>query len=65
MSRRCSRSYPIINWATPRTQHRDADQGVKKVIVEQAQDGDVVLMHDMRLRFGVLAAIDELQSRNG
>ena len=44
--------------------YRDADH-VKKVIVEQAQDGDVVLMHDLyetSVR-GALAAIDELQSR--
>lgn len=58
--------YPIINWSvdTEDWKYRDADH-VKKVIVEQAQDGDVVLMHDLyetSVR-GALAAIDELQSR--
>ena len=59
-------NYPIINWSvdTEDWKYRDADH-VKKVIVEQAQDGDVVLMHDLyetSVR-GALAAIDELQSR--
>lgn len=54
--------YPIINWSvdTEDWKYRDADH-VKKVIVEQAQDGDVVLMHDLyetSVR-GALAAIDE------
>ena len=58
--------YPIINWSvdTEDWKYCDADH-VKKVIVEQAQDGDVVLMHDLyetSVR-GALAAIDELQSR--
>ena len=58
--------YPIINWSvdTEDWKYRDADH-VKKAIVEQAQDGDVVLMHDLyetSVR-GALAAIDELQSR--
>ena len=58
--------YPIINWSvdTEDWKYRDADH-VKKVIVEQVQDGDVVLMHDLyetSVR-GALAAIDELQSR--
>lgn len=58
--------YPIINWSvdTEDWKYRDADH-VKKVIVEQAQDGDVVLMHDLYETSvqGALAAIDELQSR--
>ena len=57
---------PIVCWSvdTEDWKYRDADH-VKKVIVEQAQDGDVVLMHDLyetSVR-GALAAIDELQSR--
>lgn len=58
--------YPIINWSvdTEDWKYRDADH-VKKVIVEQAQDGDVVLMHDLYPTSvkGALAAIDELQAR--
>ena len=58
--------YPIINWSvdTEDWKYRDADH-VKKAIVEQAQDGDVVLMHDLYETSvqGALAAIDELQSR--
>ena len=58
--------YYLVNWSvdTEDWKYRDADH-VKKVIVEQAQDGDVVLMHDLyetSVR-GALAAIDELQSR--
>ena len=59
-------NYPIINWSvdTQDWKYRDAEN-VKKVIVEQAQDGDIVLMHDLYETSvkGVLAAIDELQSR--
>ena len=44
--------------------YRDAEH-VKQVIVEQAGDGDVVLMHDLYPTSvqGALAAIDELQAR--
>ena len=58
--------YPIINWSvdTEDWRYRDAEH-VKQVIVEQAGDGDVVLMHDLYETSveGALAAIDELQSR--
>lgn len=58
--------YPIINWSvdTEDWKYRDAEH-VKQVIVEQAGDGDVVLMHDLYPTSvkGALAAIDELQAR--
>ena len=57
---------PIINWSvdTEDWKYRDAEH-VKQVIVEQAGDGDVVLMHDLYPTSvkGALAAIDELQAR--
>lgn len=57
---------PIINWSldTLDWSTRDA-QSVKSAIVNGVSDGDVVLMHDMYPTTvkGVLAAIDELQSR--
>ena len=58
--------YPIINWSvdTEDWKYRDAAH-VKQVIVEQAGDGDVVLMHDLYPTSvqGALDAIDELQKR--
>ena len=58
--------YPIIIWSvdTEDWKYRDAEH-VKQVIVEQAGDGDVVLMHDLYPTSvkGALAAIDELQAR--
>lgn len=55
---------PIINWSvdTLDWKYRDAAR-IKKVIVEQARDGDIVLMHDLHQPTveGALAAIDELQ----
>lgn len=58
--------YPIINWSvdTEDWKYRDTEH-VKQVIVEQAGDGDVVLMHDLYPTSvkGALAAIDELQAR--
>ena len=58
--------YPIINWSvdTQDWKYRDAAH-VKQVIVEQAGDGDVVLMHDLYPTSvqGALDAIDELQKR--
>ena len=57
---------PIINWSvdTQDWKYRDAAH-VKQVIVEQAGDGDVVLMHDLYPTSvqGALDAIDELQKR--
>lgn len=57
---------PIINWSldTEDWKYRDAAR-VKQVIVDQVTDGAVVLMHDLYSTSveGVLAAIDELQSR--
>lgn len=57
---------PIINWSvdTEDWKYRDAEH-VKQVIVEQAGDGDVVLMHDLYPTSvkGALDAIDELQKR--
>ena len=56
--------YPIINWSvdTEDWKYRNAEH-VKQVIVEQAGDGDVVLMHDLYPTSvqGALDAIDELQ----
>lgn len=58
--------YPIINWSvdTEDWKYRDAAH-VKQVIVEQAGDGDVVLMHDLYPTSvqGALDTIDELQAR--
>ena len=58
--------YPIINWSvdTEDWKYRDAAH-VKQVILEQAGDGDVVLMHDLYPTSvqGALDAIDELQKR--
>ena len=57
---------PIINWSvdTQDWKYRDAEH-VKQVIVDNAGDGDIVLMHDLYATSveGALAAIDELQSR--
>ncbi len=58
---------PIINWSVDtldwKTQN-DPDS-VKKHIVDEVEDGSIVLMHDLWSGTfpGVLAAIDELQSR--
>lgn len=58
---------PIINWSvdTNDWQTRTDPDSVKNVIVNQVEDGSIVLMHDMYSGTfeGVLAAIDELQSR--
>lgn len=57
---------PIINWSvdTQDWKYRDATR-VKSVIVNQARDGDIVLMHDLYETTvkGVLAAIDDLQKQ--
>lgn len=57
---------PIINWSvdTLDWKYRDAAR-IKKVIVNEARDGDIVLMHDLHQPTvdGVLAAIDELQAQ--
>ena len=58
---------PIINWSvdTLDWQTRNDPDSVKNHIVSKVQDGDIVLMHDIWQGTlpGVLAAIDELQSR--
>lgn len=55
---------PIINWSvdTLDWKYRDAAR-IKSVIVEEAKDGDIVLMHDLRdcTLEGVLGAIDALK----
>ena len=55
---------PIINWSvdTLDWKYRDAAR-IKSVIVNEAKDGDIVLMHDLRdcTLEGVLGAIDALQ----
>ncbi|MCB6367108.1 polysaccharide deacetylase family protein [Intestinibacillus massiliensis] len=57
---------PVINWSvdTLDWKYRDAAR-IKKAIVNNARDGDIVLMHDLHQPTldGVLAAIDELQAR--
>lgn len=58
---------PIINWSLDTEDWKtktDADS-VKNKIVDNVKDGDIVLMHDIWPGTfpGVLAAIDELQSR--
>lgn len=58
---------PIINWSvdTEDWKYRDAER-IKNVIVQNAKDGDIVLMHDLRecTLEGALNAIDIL-SKNG
>ena len=56
---------PIINWSVDNRldwKYRDAAR-IKSVIVNEAKDGDIVLMHDLRdcTLEGVLGAIDALQ----
>ncbi len=57
----------VINWSvdTQDWKYRDAEH-VKNVIVSQAKDGDIVLMHDLYSTTvqGVLEAIDILQKKN-
>lgn len=57
---------PCINWSvdTLDWKYRDANR-IKNVIVNQAKDGDIVLMHDLHQPTidGALAAIDELQKQ--
>ncbi len=57
----------VINWSidTQDWKYRDAEH-VKNVIVSQAKDGDIVLMHDLYATTvqGVLEAIDILQKQN-
>lgn len=57
---------PIINWSvdTLDWRYRDAER-IKNVIVENAKDGDIVLMHDLRdcTLEGVLNAIDILSEK--
>ena len=57
---------PCINWSldTLDWKYRHANR-IKNVIVNQAKDGDIVLMHDLHQPTidGVLAAIDELQQQ--
>ncbi len=57
---------PCINWSvdTLDWKYRDANR-IKNVIVNQAKDGDIVLMHDLHQPTidGALAAIDELQQQ--
>lgn len=57
---------PVVNWSvdTLDWKHRDA-ANIKKIIVSQAKDGDIILMHDLRecTLDGALAAIDELQKK--
>lgn len=57
---------PVVNWSvdTLDWKYRDAAR-IRRVIVEQAKDGDIVLMHDLHQPTvdGVLAAIDELQKQ--
>lgn len=58
---------PIINWSvdTLDWKYRDANR-IKNVIINQAKDGDIVLMHDLHQPTvdGVLAAIDELKKQD-
>ncbi len=58
---------PIINWNvdTEDWKTRNDADSVKNRIISQVEDGDIVLMHDIweGTLPGVLAAIDELQSR--
>lgn len=58
---------PIINWSvdTLDWKTRTDSESVKNHILEEVEDGSIVLMHDIwEGTFpGVLAAIDELQSR--
>ena len=57
---------PMIQWSvdTEDWKYRDADR-ICRVIVDQAKDGDIVLMHDLRecTLEGVLRAIDILSER--
>ena len=57
---------PIINWSvdTEDWKYRNAEH-IRSVIVENAKDGDIVLMHDLRdcTLEGALAAIDELSEQ--
>lgn len=57
---------PIINWSvdTEDWKYRNAEH-IRSVIVENAKDGDIVLMHDLRdcTLEGALAAIDELSEK--
>jgi len=58
---------PIINWSvdTLDWKTRTDPDSVKKHIIDEIEDGSIVLMHDLwdGTFPGVLAAIDELQSR--
>lgn len=57
---------PIINWSVDTEDWRVRDKdSVRRAIVDNARDGDIVLMHDLYPTSieGALAAIDELQSR--
>lgn len=58
---------PIINWDvdTLDWKTKTDPQSVKQNILDQVEDGSIVLMHDLYTGTieGVLAAIDELQSR--
>lgn len=57
---------PIINWSVDTEDWRVRDKdSVRRAIVNNARDGDIVLMHDLYPTTieGALAAIDELQSR--
>ena len=58
---------PIINWDvdTLDWKTKTDPQSVKQNILDQVEDGSIVLMHDLYSGTieGVLAAIDELQSR--
>nr|WP_297174051.1 polysaccharide deacetylase family protein [uncultured Agathobaculum sp.] len=58
---------PIINWDvdTLDWKTKTDPESVKQNILDQAQDGAIILMHDLYdgTIEGVLAAIDELQSR--
>lgn len=57
---------PVVNWSvdTLDWKYRDA-ASIKKIIVNQAKDGDIVLLHDLRecTLDGALAAIDELTKK--
>lgn len=58
---------PIVNWDidTYDWQNKDDQDAIKSNIVDNVQDGSIVLMHDLYPGTieGVLAAIDELNSR--
>ena len=58
---------PIINWSvdTLDWSTKTDPESVKDHIINEVEDGDIVLMHDIWQGTlpGVLAAIDELQSR--